>query len=572
MADIVATIQAEQDDAIRADAAGILVVQGGPGTGKTAVALHRAAYLLYTHRDRLERSGVLLVGPSPVFLRYISRVLPSLGETGVVTTTVGGLVPGVEATDRDPAAVAAVKGSHRMVSVLRTAVRDRQRVPQRAISLEVEGRTLVLRPDDVAAARSAARRTRRPHNVARGVFVRELLARLRRQYAGVLGMDDDSLDHQALEEDLRESRDVRREVNLAWMPLTPQQVLADLYADPARLESAGVRLRPDERALLARPRGEPWTVDDVALLDELGALLGDDDEAERARARAEAVHRDEQRRYAAEALRSMGGAAAGMVSADLLAERFTDAGPARTVAERAATDPTWAYGHVVVDEAQELTPMMWRALHRRCPSRSMTVVGDVAQTSHPAGAGTWAAALDPWARGAWRTADLTVNYRTPARIMDVAAAVLAAHEPVAPDVPRSVREGDHAPRAIRVDDLDQVAGVVARAAAATAPGRTAVVTSPLDHGAVARAVVAALPGESGSGPGSLDLPVAVLTTDQVKGLEFDTVVVVEPADILGQSPRGAHDLYVALTRPTQRLVVTHRRPLPTGLDGLVEQA
>ncbi|HWS57094.1 MAG TPA: AAA family ATPase, partial [Actinotalea sp.] len=277
MSDIVATIQAEQDAIIRDELAGVLVVQGGPGTGKTAVALHRAAFLLYAHREKLERSGVLLVGPSRVFLRYIEQVLPSLGETGVVASTIGDLVPGVRATATEPDHVAQVKGRLVMARVIARAVRSRQRVPAGPQELWVGSHRLVLLPDDVREAQAKARRASSTHNQARVTFVRAMLARLARQYAEVLGGSVAPEDLADLAEEIRTSRDARVALNLAWMPLTAQGLLEDLYAKPVRLTEAAPELSERERALLGRERGSGWTEADVPLLDEAAELLGEDD-------------------------------------------------------------------------------------------------------------------------------------------------------------------------------------------------------------------------------------------------------------------------------------------------------
>jgi DNA helicase IV len=569
MGDIVATIQAEQDSVIRSDLGGVLVVQGGPGTGKTAVALHRAAYLLYTHRERLARAGVLLVGPNPLFLRYIEQVLPSLGETGVVMSTAGDLYPGVSAVDETRADVAAAKGDLQMARVLSRAVRDRQRVPDEPRKLVVDGTTLELRPETVAAARARARRTRKPHNLAREGFLRDLLDHLAGELATALGTGLDADSRPDLLEELRESPDVRRELNLCWMPLSPTRLLTDLFADPDRLAAAAPDLDPARRALLARDRGAPWTVADVPLLDELAELLGDvtsDDRAAEAAARAQ---RAEDLANAQAVLRNLDTAI--RPTAEQIADRFVDSGPSLTVAERAETDRTWAYGHMVVDEAQELSPMMWRLLMRRVPSRSLTLVGDVAQVGSAAGATSWGSVLDRYVPGRWRLAELTVNYRTPAQVMHVAADVLAAAGVSAP-TPESVREGDHPPAARRVPAGDAgalVAAVVAELEA-VGSGRLAVVTASGADGALRDGLTAALPpGTVGSGRTTLDSPVSVLDVTSVKGLEFDAVIVVEPAEILEGSDRGANDLYVALTRPTQRLLVVHTRDLPPGMEALV---
>jgi DNA helicase IV len=277
MRDIVATLQAEQDRIVRAPLPGVLVVQGGPGTGKTAVALHRAAYLLYTHRDRIASSGVLVVGPSPVFLRYIEQVLPSLGETGVVLLTPGQLFPGVEATTTDPAEVAVLKGDLRMARVIRTAVHGRQRHLARPLRIDVNGDPVVLHPRVVAEARGRARQGGRPHNDARVTFVRHLLDDLARQLAVARGVAEDAGERADLLAELRDSVDVRREVNLLWMPLSAQALVADLLARPDRLAQAadGV-LTPAEQELLYRERGAAWTMGDIPLLDEAAELIGAD--------------------------------------------------------------------------------------------------------------------------------------------------------------------------------------------------------------------------------------------------------------------------------------------------------
>ncbi|MDQ1742293.1 MAG: hypothetical protein QOE23_632, partial [Pseudonocardiales bacterium] len=388
MRDIVSTIQAEQDEIIRAPMAGVLVVQGGPGTGKTVVALHRAAYLLYAHRDRLARSGVLVVGPNSRFLRYIEQVLPSLGETGVVLATAGQLFPGVDAQGSDSPEAALIKGDLKMVRLLASAVKARQRVPAAPVRLEVEGSVLTLSPRDVEQARHRAQQSRKPHNVARVRFVGDLLERLAGRLAKVVRTDLDADTRPELINALRNSPDVRREINLCWMPLTPQRLLRDLYADPQALAGAAPWLSAAERRALHRPRSAPWTPADVALLDEAAELLGTD-EAESGEAAAESEERAQQVEYAGRVLdmiSDMEPDAREMTTADQLAGRYEAAVSRRALVDEAASDRNWAFGHLVIDEAQELSAMQWRLLMRRCPSRSMTVVGDPAQTGSPAGA------------------------------------------------------------------------------------------------------------------------------------------------------------------------------------------
>ncbi|MDO8107408.1 AAA family ATPase [Isoptericola sp. b441] len=562
MGDIVATIQAEQDAIIRAPMTGALVVQGGPGTGKTAVALHRAAYLLYAHRTTLERSGVLLLGPSRTFLRYIDQVLPSLGETGVVTATIADLVPGVVANGGEPEEVARLKGDARMARAIESAVQARQRVPAEPVEVHLDGRRLQVRPADVRQAIAHARRTGKPHNLARVGFVREMLGRLAEQYTAVLDQPLPPDERAEVIEDLRTTREVRIALNLAWMPLTPHKLVEDLWAKPWRLAQAAPWLDEQERAALRREPGAPWTPADVPLLDEAAELLGEDDQAARAQAASESRRRAQELQYARDVLNGSG-AGGGLVSAELLAERFAESGPRLSTAERAASDRAWTYGHVVVDEAQELSAMAWRTVLRRVPTRSLTIVGDVAQTAAAAGARSWSAALDPVLRGTWRLAELTVNYRTPAEVADAAASVArAAALPLgeltsARRVPGSLR--------IRTGELLATAATATRAAVAALPqdgsGRVAVVAPEPRVPALLAALGATeladhLPGR---GRNDLDARLVVLPPRSTKGLEYDAVVLVEPTAM------APADLYVAMTRPTRSLDVVTEGELPDGL-------
>ena len=566
MGDIVATIQAEQDQIIRAPLAGILVVEGGPGCGKTVVGLHRAAYLLYTHREQIARSGVLVVGPNPLFLRYISQVLPGLGESSAVLATPAQLFPGVDAAPEESDPVAIVKGDLRMADVVATAIRNRQRVPEGPRPLVVAGTRITLTPAMAAAARDRARASRKPHNRARLTFVLSLLDRLLVALGNARGVDPES-NRDVLIADLRESPDVRREVNLCWMPLTPEQLVTDLWADPAALAAAAPRLSPRERELLRRERGAPWTEGDVPLLDEAAELLGEDDEPARRAAALAASERAAEEEYARGVLEMTG--VGGVTAGELIDSYAGQQRVRRSVVDAALADRTWGYGHVVVDEAQELTPMQWRLLLRRCPSRSMTVVGDLAQAGSAASARTWGDIFDRLAPGRWSLAQLTVNYRTPAPIMQLAARVLQASGSDA-TAPRSVREEGQPPvvREVTPGRAAMAEAVAAELSAWIAEeGRSAVILPRIQRDLLARALVDALPrGVVGVGPTALDCRVSVLTVAESKGLEFDQVVVVEPALLLDEAARGAHDLYVALTRPTQQLVVLHSEGLPPGFE------
>ncbi|KAA2264312.1 AAA family ATPase [Solihabitans fulvus] len=579
MSDIVATIQAEQDRIIRSGLNGVLVVQGGPGTGKTAVALHRAAYLLYTHRRQLAKRGVLVVGPNATFLHYIGQVLPSLGETGVLLSTVGELYPGLTATGAESPHAAAIKGRIEMAGVVAAAIKDRQQVPTEKRPVEVEFEQDVLRLDrrTCTQARSRARRSRQPHNQARRLFVREMISALAGQVANRLGrhlLDQADLDD--IRRELREDEKVRAAIDRLWPVLTPQELLADLFSSPARLATAARHLSEEERALLVREPDAAWTPADVPLLDEADELLGEDDEAIKAR---QARERRQEIDYAQGVLDILDLddeadpemlLATDLVDAAGLADRHENRSH-ETAAERAAADRTWTFGHVIVDEAQELSAMAWRTLMRRCPSKSMTVVGDIAQTGDLAGTTSWSEVLSPYVADRWRLEELTVNYRTPAEIMAVAADVLASVDPALVP-PTSVRETGVAPWHRRVEPADLAAtlpGIVAREAAAVGEGRLAVLLPGGSIDSLGAAIAAAVPDIAvGTQPDGLETRTVLLTVGQAKGLEFDAVLIVDPDTILAESVRGRSDLYVALTRATQRLGVVHTDELPALLGGL----
>ncbi|HVM01973.1 MAG TPA: ATP-binding domain-containing protein [Acidimicrobiales bacterium] len=548
MRDIVATVQKEQDEVIRAPLPGVLVVQGGPGTGKTAVALHRAAYLLYTHRFPLERQGVLVVGPNPLFLRYIEQVLPSLGESGVVLTTIAGLVPDVRVRGVDPPLAEAVKSDPRMVGFVARAVADRQRPLRRDVDVGLEG--FALRIPAVASERIVAAVKRRPgpHN-ARRRQVENLVARLlhqqytaaaeRRRRAGLDrdgdGDDDGDEDDGDAGGDLarggfgeaelwamvRELPEVADALDRMWPVLTPEELLHDLYGAPAliRLAARGT-LGDDEQAALVRPRRPtvdaiPWTAADLPLLDEARVLLG----------------------------------------------------PRRPGGRRGELR---CYGHIVVDEAQDLTPLQLRMLARRSLGGSMTVAGDIAQATGPRATTRWedVTAWLPDQRPV-RIVELSVNYRTPGEVMALASRVLAATAPgLRP--PLSARTTGVRPQFVAVDAgclADRAAELAGDESARAEVGTVAVIAPPSLLAAVEGALAAAGTDFAAAERDGLDHPVTLLPVGMVKGLEFDAVVVVEPALLVAEAPQGLRALYVAITRPTQRLTLVHARPLPAELAG-----
>ncbi|MGW0996456.1 HelD family protein [Streptomyces sp. NPDC002523] len=571
MSDIVQTIQAEQDEIIRAPHRGVLVVEGGPGTGKTAVALHRAAYLLYEHRELLARRAVLIVGPNPAFLGYIGEVLPSLGETGVLLATVGELFPGVKATATDSREAAAVKGRADMADVLAEVVGDWQSLPDPVIAIEHDREILMLDDGLVKVARERARAARLPHNAAREHFEGHILNTLTELYAERVGTDPydggsllDPADVTQIRDELAENPEVWAAIDQLWPRLTPERLVADFLADPVGYVS------DDDVAAIRRPVTRQWTVADVPLLDEAAELLGVDERAARARAEQE---RETQVAYAQGVLdvsyasrtyefedkedgdpdASEVLSAHDIIDAERFAERQEEADH-RSAAERAAADRTWAFGHIIVDEAQELSPMAWRLLMRRSPTRSMTLVGDPAQTAEAAGVGSWSEILRPYVEDRWEHTRLGVNYRTPAEIMDLAAAVVRAENPDF-EPPSSVRSTGVRPW-VR-DAGDDLPGAVAEAVRELTPaeGRLAVIAPRHLH----RRLAAELDGVTADAEPDLTRTVVLLDPRQSKGLEFDSVLVVEPARY------GTSDLYVALTRATQRLGVLHTGTLPRGL-------
>jgi hypothetical protein len=514
MRDIVATIQREQDTIIRAPSSGVTIISGGPGTGKTVVALHRAAYLLYTERRRLQGGGVLVVGPSPVFMTYIERVLPSLGEHDATLRSVGEIVDGVVATRSDPFDVAVVKGSLRMRRVLSRAVREAAPGAPEELRLYAAGRQLRLDAGELATVRRAVTRRGR-YNRVRAEAARALVAALWRKVAAV----EDSSDGMSREDFIADvtSKDAFWGFVQAWWPvLRPEQVLRWL-ADRDRLARAAQGLlRPDEIDALARSwsAGGEWSVDDVPLLDELAALLGEPPAPPRPQSDSD---------------EDLGAREIGDVNAET----------ASSWPERAAD----GYAHILVDEAQDLSPMQWRMLGRRGRYASWTIVGDPAQSAWPdpaEAARARDAALGDRPR---REFQLTTNYRNSAEIYELAADVIRTVDPQAA-LPRAVRTtgvhpthqvGDPLGDALReavvrlLEEVEGTVGVILPRA------RHAEATTWLDG-------VAA------------DDRVVVTTALASKGLEFDAAVVIEPEAIAGESPVGVRTLYVALTRATQRLV------------------
>jgi DNA helicase IV len=598
MGDIVATIQAEQDEAIRADLPGPLVVAGGPGTGKTAVALHRAAYLLYTFRRRLGAQGVLLVGPSPVFLRYIEHVLPSLGEQDVRLSTIAGLRPSVHVRATEPDATMTLKGDARMARVIERAVADRERPLRNDFTVLLDGLQLRIRRRETVRLIESIHRRRGTHNEQRPQLAQRFLDLLVARYKtaairsyqrhaddapapNVTSMfDRDShLDasvagalvrgeappegwEQELRARLRGRPEVREALDRMWPIITGAELVNDLFGFTALVRSAAEEvLTEDEQAALHRARARDiadvaWTEDDVALIDEADARLGPVDAA-RPRARR-TRSRDEELDNASRVIDELG--LHGFTDAATLARR-NEAAP--TNGADSSMEPR-TFGHVLVDEAQDLTAMQWRMLARRCPSGSMTLVGDPGQASRPGALASWSDALAhlPQHNNA-RFVTLTINYRTPSEVMEVAARLLAVAAPTV-EPSRSVRSTGEQPRFVttQADRLVDETAKYARAAL-DLTGTVAVIAPSAMHAAIISELGDV--GASSDASEALDAPVAVLEPAEAKGLEFDHVVVVEPADLVHADRAGLRLLYVTITRTTKTLTVVHSKPLPEGL-------
>ncbi|MFA9429115.1 UvrD-helicase domain-containing protein [Egicoccus sp. AB-alg2] len=535
MRDIVATIQADQDRIIRSPATGTLVVTGGPGTGKTVVALHRVAYLLYGDRDRFEGRGILVVGPSRAFTEYTARVLPSLGEDRAVQRPLEGFAPrGVRVAGWDEPHVAAVKGDLAMVEVCRRAVAAAvpPLPPSTSFSFEgtsaqVDGRTLA-RVRRRLLSRVSAERDQTTYHARAGGADEALRAALwkawrsARRASGARPPEERS--GTGFDQALEDSAQVTMLRRCFWPPLEPAAVLEAVATGQVGLDrlADGV-LDPAPRQVLidAWDRAEGWTLDDVALLDEVRAVLGRVAEPE-----------PEVSRESDPGLRLTGDALTPQVElADVEADDYRD------------------FAHVVVDEAQDLTPMQWRMVARRGPYASWTVVGDLAQRSRVAEPRDWDAVARLIGRRQVAVQSLSVNYRTPAEIVEVARAVLeaAGHDPDA--VPTAVRAGGRRPRLQRTTDLVGAAVDAGTDAALRADG-TVVLIAPPDLLASLEQRVAAAPVDEDARS-----RIRVMDARTVKGLEFDDVVLTAPDRIAAASAVGLHQLYVAVTRATRSLTV-----------------
>lgn len=494
MRDIVATIQPEQDDLVRDELAVSVCVQGAPGTGKTAVGLHRAAYLLYTHPDRIRRGGLLILGPNRTFLSYIAEVLPSLGETGVRQSTVEDEVARHPVRAEDDPATALVKHDVRMAAVLRRALYGRVRAP--ANSLEVPDGSYRWRVPVAELERIVAdvRREAPPYAIGRERVRTRAVRLIRRQAERRSGVTSN-----AWLQKVSRARPVSAFVDEVWPKATPEEVVAELLSDRAGSADAtdGILDARERRALMwARPRSArtaAWSAADLLLLDEVAGLLERQD----------------------------------------------------------------GYGHIVVDEAQDLSPMQCRAIARRVGFGSLTVLGDLAQGTTPWAARSWPEHLAQLGAPDASIAQLTVGFRVPGAIVALTNRLLGTLDVDLPPATSLRADGE-----LRIERVGEMGPAVVDAVRAALPyeGAIAVIAADTDIARLRDALTGA--GLTAASPGELGTRVTLLPASLAKGLEYDHVVAVEPATIATSEPRGAHRLYVVLTRAVSRLHVLHRAELP----------
>ncbi len=531
MRDIVATIQSEQDEAIRAPWQGFTMISGGPGTGKTVVALHRAAFLLYSHRRRFENGGVLVVGPSQVFMTYIERVLPSLGEDAVTLRSIGAVAADVvelRGERADDAAVATIKGSLRMVAVLKRLVNEPWQDVPLELFVTMQGDVLRLGADELSRIRADVL-AHTKLNAGREPAERALLNALWRK-RGDIDLERDDFDAR-----VTDSAAFAVFTNAWWPRVSATDALARLASPTltARL-TAGILSADDAELLSAsyrdRQGSRDWTIADAALLDELVHRLGPLPEPEER-------------------------------EVSLFLEDDSEVNELVTTMERLAPQreidpfatPHDTFAHILVDEAQDITPMGWRMLRRRGPSASWTIVGDPAQSSWPDQHETERALAELTGSAPLRRFRMSTNYRSPAEVFDLAAKVVVHAYPEA-DLPRAVRSTGVDPELRTAEELGTGVRDAAEALLAAVEGTVGLVAPPSLVAEVNRALDQVAGGR--------DERVLVVTALQAKGLEYDGVLVVDPDTIVAESAGGLRSLYVALTRPTQRLMTLDLGPDP----------
>ncbi|MBP5786064.1 MAG: AAA family ATPase [Aeriscardovia sp.] len=562
MGDIVSTIQREQNRIIRMPLNSTVVVQGGPGTGKSAVALHRAAYLLYTYRKELEASGVLIIGPSQAFVHYIDDVLPCLGETDILIRTMSEMLPGVTVNCKDSPLAAKVKGDLRMVQVIKSAIKRHIRIPRELPAISVNGIKLKLEPEEIAKGQAFAR-SAGPYEVARRAFVDSMCSLLFSKYEEAAGGQISGDDAEFVKEQIRENAQVRLALNLSWLPLSARWLLDDLFFKPAKLGTLAPWMSEEEVQSLMREKGKV-SEGDIPLLDTAMDLLGE----EEVRKKGPSASRAD--KEFAKSTMAMFGVSPSLVSASDLLSSLSPS-ERKSVVEQAALDRKWQFGHIIVDEAQELTAMQWRMLRKRSASKSFTIVGDVAQTSSLAGTRSWKKSLSPVFGRDWTLCPLEIDYRNPREVVEEASQ-FAKREGLNSEDIKAVRSVEGSLEKVESEDIEKeaVSKLVecAKKFIHSSMGTVALITEKKDVEKMSARVNAALEKEFGKAEADRltrngwKSQIAVRGTEEIKGIEYDAVVLMDPPEPEGEGEErkiAASRLYIAMTRPTQKLVIVKKK-------------
>lgn len=562
MGDIVSTIQREQNRIIRMPLNSTVVVQGGPGTGKSAVALHRAAYLLYTYRKELEASGVLIIGPSQAFVHYIDDVLPCLGETDILIRTMSEMLPGVTVNCKDSPLAAKVKGDLRMVQVIKSAIKRHIRIPRELPAISVNGMKLKLEPEEIAKGQAFARAAG-PYEVARRAFVDSMCSLLFCKYEEAAGGQISGDDREFVKEQIRENAQVRLALNLSWLPLSARWLLDDLFSKPAKLRSLAPWMSEEEVQSLMREKGKV-SEGDIPLLDTAMDLLGEEEVRKKGPSSSRAD------KEFAKSTMAMFGVSPSLVSASDLLSSLSPS-ERKSVVEQAAVDRKWQFGHIIVDEAQELTAMQWRMLRKRSASKSFTIVGDVAQTSSMAGTRSWKKSLSPVFGRDWTLCPLEIDYRNPREVVEEASQ-FAKKEGLNSEDIKAVRSVEGSLEKVESEDIEKeaVSKLVecAKKFIHSSMGTVALITEKKDVEKMSARVNAALEKEFGKAEADRltrngwKSQIAVRGTEEIKGIEYDAVVLMDPPEPEGEGEErkiAASRLYIAMTRPTQKLVIVKKK-------------
>lgn len=568
MNDIVSSIQVEQDRIIRAPMEGVLIIQGGPGTGKTAVALHRAAYLLYDQKQHLEQNGVLVIGPNNFFLKYIDQVLPSLGEAGVKTSTITELGENIQVGGNDSDQAIKIKSSLQMVTIIKRAVLSRKSHLKSNVTFDFEGMQVHVYADVVNDIFDEVALLDLPHNHGWKTFNHKVIASLTNQIAEKRKHFVEKEEKDLITRDLVKNSFVKSVLNLAWQPINAQRLIHELWSKPHRLvQVANDLLSADEMAHLYQPPHLQWSIYDLPLIDEARTLLGDINEVYE----EETADKSDQTNDDFTGLIST--LSGGIVSASMLNERYN------TIFENKEHKKDDIFGHIIVDEAQELTPMQWRMLKRRCPTTSFTIVGDVAQTASLTGSYSWEKTIEESFNNKASVQYLTTNYRNPAAI---AAKSMEFAKANGLDVLQKVSTRDEPNAYVTVstnnwlnDTIENALNIYEEYISRDGTGRICIIASACKIAQIQVSFFQKITERFGAEETARldrqttwDTQVVICDPDTTKGLEFDAVLLVEPDDYLPLDKsdlRFVSSIYVAMTRPTRKLIIVHEKPLLKGM-------